>query len=81
MIFDFNGQTLVRALSTTLAVVASFELLGLGEAGVGLLGAAFGLGGLIGALGAVGLAGPTSMAAATLIARERLARSAGGSEA
>jgi MFS family permease len=38
-------------------VVASFELLGLGDAGVGLLGAAFGLGSLIGALGAVGLAG------------------------
>jgi MFS family permease len=62
VIFDFNGQTLVRALSTTLAVVASFELLGLGEAGVGLLGAAFGLGGLIGALGAVGLAGRRRLA-------------------
>jgi MFS family permease len=57
IIVDFNGQTVVRYLSTTLAVVLSFELLGLGEPGVGLLAAAFGLGNLAGALGAVGLAG------------------------
>jgi MFS family permease len=57
IILDFNGQFLVRTLATTLAVIASFELLGLGEAGVGWLGAAFGFGGLIGAASAVGLAG------------------------
>lgn len=54
---DFSVQVFVRGLSTTLTVVASIELLGLGDAGVGLLGAAGGLGGLAGALGAVGLAG------------------------
>ena len=57
IVIDFNGQVLCRGLVTTLSVVASFELLGLGDAGVGLLGAAFGLGSLIGALGSVGLAG------------------------
>lgn len=57
VLFDFGGQVFVRGLSTALVVVASIELLGLGEAGVGLLGAAYGLGGFAGALGAVGLAG------------------------
>lgn len=54
---DFGGQVFVRGLSTTLTVVAAIELLGLGDAGVGLLGAASGFGGFVGALGAVGLAG------------------------
>ena len=40
---------------TTLIVVASIELLDLGDSGVGLLNAAVGLGGLIGAVGAIGL--------------------------
>lgn len=53
----FNAQFMVRSIMTTLAVVASFELLSLGEAGVGLLGAAFGLGSLLGALAGTGLAG------------------------
>jgi MFS family permease len=71
VIADFNAQFLVRALMTTLTVIASFELLGLGEAGVGLLGAAFGLGGLVGALGGVELAsrrrlGPTFAVALSL---------------
>ena len=53
----FGGQVFVRGLASALIVVASIELLGLGEAGVGLLAAAYGLGGFAGALGAVGLAG------------------------
>jgi MFS family permease len=57
IIVDFDSQFLVRTLATTMTVVASFELLGLGDAGVGLLGAAFGLGSLVGAASAVGLAG------------------------
>ncbi|HEX5015203.1 MAG TPA: cyclic nucleotide-binding domain-containing protein [Candidatus Limnocylindrales bacterium] len=57
----FNAQFMVRSIMTTLAVVASFELLSLGEAGVGLLGAAFGLGSLLGALGGTGLAGRSKL--------------------
>ena len=61
VLLDFGGQVFVRGLSTTLTVVASIELLGLGEAGVGLLSAAYGLGGFGGALLAVGLAGRRRM--------------------
>ena len=42
----FNSQTMVRGLLNVLLVVASIELLGLGEAGVGWLNAALGAGGL-----------------------------------
>jgi predicted MFS family arabinose efflux permease len=52
---DFGGQVFVRGMLTTLIVVASIELLGLGDSGVGLLNAAIGLGGFVGALGAIGL--------------------------
>ena len=54
---DFVVQTFVRGLLVTLIVVASIELLGLGDAGVGLLSAALGLGGLVGALGALSIGG------------------------
>ena len=54
---DFVAQTFVRGLLVTLVVVSSIELLGMGDAGVGLLNAAIGLGGLAGALGALGLSG------------------------
>lgn len=53
---DFLGQTFVRGLLLTLVVVASIQLLGIGDAGVGWLNAAFGLGGLLGGLLALGLA-------------------------
>ncbi len=53
----FGSQLLVRALGTVLIVVAAIDLLGLGAAGVGLLQAAQGLGGLAGAILGVGLAG------------------------
>jgi MFS family permease len=49
------GQVLTRGLLNTLLVVASIELLGMGDAGVGLLSAALGLGGLVGAVFAVSL--------------------------
>jgi MFS family permease len=58
----FMAQVVVRGILGVLLVVASVELLGLGEAGVGWLTSAIGLGGLLGALGC-----------ATLVARERLA--------
>ena len=54
---DFVAQTFVRGLLLTLVVVSSIELLGMGDAGVGLLNAAIGLGGLTGALGALSLSG------------------------
>src|SRR5262245_39749940 len=43
---DFVAQVFVRGLLITLTVVTAFELLDLGESGVGALTAAFGLGGL-----------------------------------
>jgi MFS family permease len=49
------SQVMTRALLTPLIVVAAIELLFMGEAGVGLLNAALGLGGLIGAVFAVSL--------------------------
>jgi MFS family permease len=54
---DFVAQILVRGLLITLIVVASIELLGMGDTGVGLLNAMIGLGSLVGALGALGLVG------------------------
>lgn len=54
---DFVAQMFVRGLLITLIVVASIELLDMGDAGVGLLNAAIGLGGLVGAIGALGLVG------------------------
>ena len=44
------GQVVTRALLNGLVVVASIELLGMGQSGAGLLSAALGLGGLIGAI-------------------------------
>ena len=54
---DFVTQIFVRGMLITLIVVASIELLDMGEGGVGLLNAAIGLGSLVGAIGALGLAG------------------------
>lgn len=54
---SFVAQIFVRGLLITLIVVASIELLDMGDTGVGLLNAAIGLGGLMGALGALGLVG------------------------
>jgi len=65
---DFGGQTFVRGLLTTLIVVASIQVLALGDSGIGLLNAAFGLGALAGALGAIGLTRVRRLAAAFLLA-------------
>jgi len=51
------AQTFVRGVLTVLTVVAAIELLGMGQAGVGTLNAAMGLGGLIGAVASIALAG------------------------
>ena len=63
----FGLQTLVRGLLTVLVVVAAVDVLDMGDAGVGALNAAMGLGGFIGAMVAILLAG-----------RERLAPSFAG---
>ena len=57
------GQTLVAGAFNVLVVVAALELLEIGEAGVGALNAAVGVGGLVGAV-----------VAAMLVGRERLGR-------
>jgi MFS family permease len=53
---------------TTLIVVASNVLLGLGDSGIGLLTAAMGLGGFFGAFGALGLTGLPRLAATSMVA-------------
>jgi MFS family permease len=58
----YSGQALVGGAFNVLVVVSAIELLDLGEAGVGWLNAAFGVGGLLGAVVAL-----------ALIARGRLA--------
>jgi MFS family permease len=57
VVLDFGAQVFVRGLLITLIVVASIELLGMGDTGVGLLNAMVGLGGLVGALGGLSLVG------------------------
>jgi cyclic nucleotide-binding protein/MFS transporter len=64
----FITQIFVRGLLITLIVVASIELLDLGDTGVGLLNAAIGLGGLVGALGALGLVSGKRLTTVFLIA-------------
>lgn len=68
MFVDFGGQVFVRGMLTTLIVVASNELLGLGDSGIGPLTAAIGLGGFIGAFGALGLTGMPRLAATSMVA-------------
>lgn len=68
VVIDFGIQTFVRGLLTVLVVVASIELLGMGESGVGSLNAAMGLGGLVGALVAVVLAGRPSLSGPFVVA-------------
>jgi len=68
IIGDFVAQIFVRGLLITLVVVASFELLDMGGAGVGLLNAAVGLGGLAGAIGALRLGGGRQLGTVCAIA-------------
>lgn len=64
LVADFIAQTFVRGLLTTLIVVASIGLLGLGEGGIGLLNGSMGAGGLAGGLVALSLAGRSRLAPA-----------------
>ena len=58
----FGMQTVVRGALSVLIVVASIELLGMGEAGVGWLNSAFGVGGIAGAIVSLTLVGRKRMA-------------------
>ena len=58
----FGAQTVVRGLLGVLLVVASFDLLGMGQSGLGYLSAAIGVGGLIGVFVTLTLVGRPHMA-------------------
>jgi len=53
----FGAQTIVRGALSVLIVVASIELLDMGQSGVGWLNSAFGVGGIVGALVSLTLVG------------------------
>jgi MFS family permease len=53
----FSAQTLVAGALTVLIVVMAFELLDMGEAGVGWLNSSIGVGALVGSIAALSLAG------------------------
>jgi MFS family permease len=65
---DFAIQSMVRGVLITLIVVGSIELLDMGDAGVGILTAAIGLGGLVGAAGALGLKGGSGLGRVFILA-------------
>jgi MFS family permease len=58
----FSAQTLVAGTLTVLIVVMAFELLDLGDSGVGWLNAAIGVGALLGSVAALSLAGMRRLA-------------------
>src|SRR6185503_4300825 len=60
----FAVQRFVRGVITVAIVAAAFDLLGLGDSGVGLLTSAIGLGGLLGGAVALGLVGRPRLAPA-----------------
>ena len=61
------GQTLTRGLLSGLIVVASVELLGLGDPGVGSLNAAMGIGGLVAGVFAMSLVRPANLLASQAV--------------
>ena len=64
----FGVQPFVRGALTVLIVVASIELVGLGDPGVGLLNAAIGLGGIVGSVGTILLVGRHRLAIVFMVA-------------
>ncbi len=65
---SFVGQTVVRGALTTFIAILAIEVLGMGDAGVGILGAAVGLGGIVGALAALGIGAERRLATVFVIA-------------
>ena len=53
----FAAQTLVAGALNVLVVVLALDVLGIGEAGLGSLNSALGIGGVLGAVAAIGLVG------------------------
>jgi MFS family permease len=64
----FGVQPFVRGALTVLIVVASIELLGLGDPGVGLLNSAIGAGGIVGSVGTILLVGRRRLALVFMLA-------------
>ncbi|HET9345066.1 MAG TPA: cyclic nucleotide-binding domain-containing protein [Candidatus Limnocylindrales bacterium] len=62
----FAAQRFVRGMLTVLVVAAAFDVLGMGDAGVGVLTSAVGLGGLVGGAVALSLVGRQRLAVAFL---------------
>jgi hypothetical protein len=60
----FGGQRFVRGVITVALVAAAFDVLQIGDAGVGVLTSAIGLGGLLGGAVALGLVGRERLAPA-----------------
>ncbi|MGH3141368.1 MAG: MFS transporter [Gaiellales bacterium] len=60
----YGAQAIVAGALTVFAVVLAIDVLHMGNAGVGYLDCAFGIGGVLGGLAAVGLAGSRRLAAA-----------------
>jgi len=60
----FAAQTLVAGALNVLVVVLALDVLGIGEAGLGTLNSALGVGGVLGAVGALGLVGRRRLARA-----------------
>ena len=65
---SFIAQTAVRGALTTFLAILAIEVLGMGDAGVGVLGAAIGLGGIAGALGALAIGADRRLAVVFAIA-------------
>ena len=62
------GQTMTRGMLNALIVVASIELLSLGDAGVGTLNALIGVGGLVGGLFTMSIVRPANLIGAGMVA-------------
>jgi predicted MFS family arabinose efflux permease len=68
MMASFLAQVTVRGALTTYMAILAIEVLGLGESGVGLLGAAIGLGGLAGSVASLTLGSSRGLAAVAMLA-------------
>ena len=63
----YGAQTLVAGALNVLLVVTAFEVLEIGESGVGFLNSALGVGGLLGAVAALSLVGGGRLASAFMV--------------